>query len=111
MLRTLSMLPVSLFVCWDKLHLMTWVYSGFGVDEFALPAGTNISQVHVLHRHGSRYPTTGAGVQKFGTALSGIVKNGSAKFSGDLAFVNQWSYGLGYVGISLAPRSRPTHEN
>ena len=69
--------------------------TGFGVDEYPLPTGANISQVHVLHRHGSRYPTTGAGVQNLGTALTALAKNGSAGFTGDLAFLNSFSYGLG----------------
>ena len=68
---------------------------GFGVDEYPLPSGANISQVHVLHRHGSRYPTTGASVQKFGTALTQLIANKSVSFTGDLAFLNTWSYGLG----------------
>ena len=50
----------------------------------------------MLHRHGSRYPTTGAGVQVFGEGLTALLKNGSAgNFTGALSFVNQWSYGLG----------------
>ncbi len=72
-------------------------HSGFGVNEYPLPGGANISQVHVLHRHGSRYPTTGAGVQRFGTALSTLIAKGNATgFQGNLSFVNTWSYGLGY---------------
>ncbi len=70
--------------------------TGFGVDEYPLPAGAKIAHVHVLHRHGSRYPTTGAGVQRFGSALSAVIKNGSVDgFTGNLAFLNSWSYGLG----------------
>lgn len=60
-----------------------------------MPAGANISQVHVLHRHGSRYPTTGAGAEKFGVALAALAKNGTAGFTGDLDFLNTFSYGLG----------------
>ena len=68
---------------------------GFGINEYPLPAGANISQVHVLHRHGSRYPTTGAGVTKFGTALTQLVSSGAAAFNGSLDFLNTWSYQLG----------------
>lgn len=68
---------------------------GFGANEYPLPDGANISQVHMLHRHGSRYPTTGAGVQAIGDALTTLAKNGSAGFTGDLGFLNTWSYGLG----------------
>jgi hypothetical protein len=30
---------------------------GFRVDEYPLPPGANITQVHMVHRHGARYPT------------------------------------------------------
>ncbi|MCJ1467640.1 hypothetical protein MMC07_006265 [Pseudocyphellaria aurata] len=72
----------------DTLH------SGFGVDEYPLPPGSKISQVHVIHRHGSRYPTSDAPVQKFGVALTQAIKDG-AKFTGELSFLNDWSYELG----------------
>ena len=68
--------------------------SGFGVHEYPLPLGSKINQVHVIHRHGSRYPTTDAGVQKFGEAVSKSIKAG-AKFSGELSFLNNWTYELG----------------
>ncbi|KAL9127938.1 MAG: hypothetical protein Q9217_003274 [Psora testacea] len=69
--------------------------SGFGVNEYPLPTGTNITQVHVLHRHGSRYPTTGAPVEKFGKALAQFVDGSETNFTGALSFINSWSYGLG----------------
>ena len=68
---------------------------GFGVEEYPLPAGANISQVHVFHRHGSRYPTTDAGVQKLGAKLEALVANGTSKFSGALSFLNSFTYELG----------------
>ena len=50
----------------------------------------------MLHRHGSRYPTTGQAVVNFGKALGALVANGTAgNFTGALSFINQWSYGLG----------------
>ncbi|KAL9097077.1 MAG: hypothetical protein Q9163_006392 [Psora crenata] len=69
--------------------------SGFGVDEYSLPRGTTITQVHVLHRHGSRYPTTDAAVERFGKALAELVAGGNVNFTGALSFVNPWTYGLG----------------
>jgi hypothetical protein len=42
---------------------------GFGVEEYSLPSNCNITTVFVLHRHGSRYPTTGNTVQSFGTRI------------------------------------------
>ena len=68
--------------------------SGFGVEEYPLPPGSKICQVHTIHRHGSRYPTADAGVQKFGQALTEAIKAG-AKFTGELSFLKNWSYELG----------------
>ena len=69
--------------------------SGFGVKEYPLPPGTNISQVHTIHRHGSRYPEKDSAVEKFGQALADTIKKG-ARFSGALSFLNSWKYGLGW---------------
>ena len=63
---------------------------GLGVNEFPLPQGANISYLYVLHRHGSRYPTsTSSVVEK--------ITNNTGKFqaSGALAFLNDWTYKLG----------------
>ena len=75
---------------------------GFGVNEYPLPAGSNISLVQTLHRHGSRYPTTGSGVELFGARIM----NATGKFNatGDLSFLNTWKYQLG--DEILVPRGR-----
>ncbi|GAM87896.1 hypothetical protein ANO11243_059240 [Dothideomycetidae sp. 11243] len=52
---------------------------GFGVNEYALPKGSNITWLNMLSRHGSRYPTTGSGAFTFG----------------ELTFLNDWTYKLG----------------
>lgn len=66
---------------------------GFGVDEHALPAGANITQLHMLHRHGARYPTTSDG----SIALAQKIVNASGTFdaTGDLAFLDGWTNKLG----------------
>lgn len=51
--------------------------------------------MNVLHRHGSRYPTGTSGVVKFGQLIYNITSNGTAKWSGELAFLNKWEYTLG----------------
>ena len=63
---------------------------GFGVDEFPLPKGANISYLYMLHRHGSRYSTGAPGVV-------GKIVNNTGKFtaSGALSFLNDWTYKLG----------------
>ena len=69
--------------------------AGFGVDEYPVPPGANISQIHMLHRHGSRYPTGSSPVASFGSKLANITANGTAKWSGELSFLNSWKYQLG----------------
>ena len=69
--------------------------AGFGVDEYPVPPGANISQIHMLHRHGSRYPTSSSPVASFGSKLANITANGTAKWSGELSFLNSWKYQLG----------------
>lgn len=66
---------------------------GFGVDEFPLPAGSNISYLYMLSRHGSRYPTTGSGAP----TLAAKLKNASSTLNatGAVSFLNGWTYKLG----------------
>ncbi|KZL73390.1 3-phytase A precursor (histidine acid phosphatase) [Colletotrichum tofieldiae] len=75
---------------------------GFGVDEYALPAGAEIVQVQMLSRHGSRYPTSGSNVASFGER---IAKAGTElKAKGALKFLNDWKYQLGHE--ILVPKGR-----
>jgi len=66
---------------------------GLGVDEYRLPAGSNVTMLHMLSRHGSRYPTTGSGVY----VLADRIRNATGKFNatGGLAFLNTWTFKLG----------------
>jgi len=66
---------------------------GFGVNEYALPAGANISWLNMLSRHGSRYPTTGSGASNFG--VKHLNATGKANYTGALSFLNTWTYKLG----------------
>jgi hypothetical protein len=70
---------------------------GFGVDELPLPPNASIVQLNMLHRHGARYPTTGAGATLIGQKIlnytTGIL--GHAHFTGPLEFLNTWTYKLG----------------
>ncbi|KAL3457134.1 phosphoglycerate mutase-like protein [Aspergillus heterothallicus] len=67
---------------------------GFGVDEYPLPSGSRITHMHMLHRHGSRYPSSSESVP---TWAEGILNSTAAgnKFKGELAFLNDWKNGLG----------------
>lgn len=66
---------------------------GFGVDEYPLPEGAEIVQVQMLSRHGSRYPTKGSDVVRFGKKIAD--QGGKAAFNGQLAFLKDWKYELG----------------
>ena len=70
------------------------VSRGLGVNEYPLPPGANISQVHMISRHGSRYPTSNSTQLALGKALINSTKAGN-KFTGNLTFLNSWSYKLG----------------
>ncbi|OJJ45779.1 hypothetical protein ASPZODRAFT_143661 [Penicilliopsis zonata CBS 506.65] len=67
---------------------------GFGVEEYPLPSGTNITQMHLLQRHGSRYPSSSEGLATWGEKIMNLTAKGT-KFTDNLAFLNDWSYGLG----------------
>jgi uncharacterized membrane protein YedE/YeeE len=71
------------------------------VNEYPLPAGANISLVNMLHRHGSRYPTSDAGVVVFGKGLQRVIQGRQANFTGALSFLDTWSYQLGWVFKSV----------
>ncbi|KAK8011696.1 3-phytase A [Apiospora arundinis] len=68
---------------------------GFGVDEFPLPPGAKIAQMHLLHRHGSRYPTLESSVSDFAAKLENLTRTGAADWSGRLSFLKDWKYMLG----------------
>ncbi|KAJ7636489.1 phosphoglycerate mutase-like protein [Roridomyces roridus] len=60
-----------------------------------VPDGCELTQVHLLHRHGARYPTSGAAPAAFAAALHNAASNGTVKVSGPLAFLQDWRYKLG----------------
>ncbi|RAH67258.1 histidine phosphatase family protein [Aspergillus aculeatinus CBS 121060] len=67
---------------------------GFGVNEHPLPKGAYITQMHMLQRHGARYPSSSEGLDTWGAAIANATAKGHM-FSGKLEFLNQWSYNLG----------------
>ena len=74
--------------------------TGFGIDK-GFPAECELSQVHVLHRHGQRYPsswpTDGGAMQSFADKIANYSKQNPDKKvgSGPLSFLNDWEYVLG----------------
>ncbi|KAJ5589862.1 hypothetical protein N7450_003834 [Penicillium hetheringtonii] len=79
--------------------------SGFGVDEYALPPGSNITQMHMVHRHGSRYPTQDASVATVPDRINELLSNGT-RFTGDLSFLNDWTYQLGEEELTALGRQQ-----
>lgn len=70
---------------------------GFGVNEYSLPHGTNITQVHVLHRHGSRFPTENSRTSEWASRIEAH----RGGFCGELEFLNNWSYKIGLEMLAL----------
>ncbi|PKI84653.1 hypothetical protein MVES1_001877 [Malassezia vespertilionis] len=62
-----------------------------------LPDECVIKQVHVVHRHGARYPTseTSEGAPMFGEVIANATKDNKLGASGDLDFLKQWKYPIG----------------
>lgn len=62
-----------------------------------LPKQCNLKQVHLLYRHGSRYPTDGldSGPGAFFALVQNATRNGTFKATGELDFLHSWNYSLG----------------
>ncbi|CAF0875694.1 unnamed protein product [Adineta steineri] len=64
----------------------------FGVLDTGLPDGCQVEQVHILHRHASRYFTTdafdGGNILRFATKILSTNRN---NFLGLLSFLKTWS--------------------
>lgn len=78
--------------------LTPYYAADFGVDNgrYLTPPQTangscTLTQVHILHRHGARYPTSGAPPE----LVRDLLQGGQAKFTGPLAFLNAYTYRLG----------------
>lgn len=56
-----------------------------------------LEQVHILHRHGSRYPTSSSteGAPFFGQVVANASRDGNLTVTGPLAFLSNWTYQLG----------------
>lgn len=79
--------------------------SGFGVEEYSLPPGANITQMHMVHRHGSRYPTSSASVATLPNRIAELLGNGT-RFTGNMEFLNTWKYQLGKEELTALGRQQ-----
>ncbi|SPO28999.1 related to 3-phytase A precursor [Ustilago trichophora] len=77
------------------------IFAEFQKEHARLPEQCTVKQVHILHRHGARYPTSYAteGAPYFGQVIANVSKltnpNSNFSASGPLAFLNDWKYELG----------------
>ncbi|KAK7691641.1 hypothetical protein QCA50_005040 [Cerrena zonata] len=88
----------DLFKHWGNLSPWFSVERGsFGLDSSPeAPEGCRVTGLHLLHRHGARYPT---GYASYGgpANFSSRLHNNAAKWTGKgpLSFMNDWTYKLG----------------
>ena len=86
----------------------------FGVNSTGLPDSCQVEQVHLLERHGSRFPTgsydDGANDANFAAKLKNFTTmNATAKFTGPLSFLNGYYYTLG-SGLLVAEGASQSFE-
>ncbi|EHY55106.1 3-phytase A [Exophiala dermatitidis] len=72
----------------------------FGVNDTGLPDGCQVEQVHLLQRHGARFPTSGfddgANNENFAEKVFNWTQaNSSDQFTGPLSFLNSYQYQMG----------------
>ncbi|KAI0044628.1 phosphoglycerate mutase-like protein [Auriscalpium vulgare] len=84
---------------WGNLAPMRSVDPGFfGLPDASpvVPKGCSINQVHILHRHGARYPTSGSAPAAFAGRIHNATVNGTGfSATGPLEFLNTWTFKLG----------------
>ncbi|ADV21280.1 acid phosphatase [Cryptococcus gattii E566] len=89
----------DVFKYWGNLSPWYSVPSSFyGLNDTSplIPDGCSVTQVHLLYRHGARYPTSGAGPSTFAAKLAiATAQGGGFNATGDLSFLNTWTYKLG----------------
>ncbi|CDK25593.1 unnamed protein product [Kuraishia capsulata CBS 1993] len=64
--------------------------SGFGIDP-AVPFGLEVTQAHILMRHGERYPTVGAGEELY-DLYEKLNNTKVHSHKGPLKFIKNWKY-------------------
>lgn len=60
-----------------------------------MPGHCHLDAVHLLFRHGARYPTAGDNAELLATRLLNASQTGGLKATGELSFLNDWTYKLG----------------
>lgn len=71
-----------------------------------IPDGCNIVQLHLLYRHGARYPTSGAAPATFAQKVQNATRAGGFNVTGELSFLADWTYKLGAELLTPFGRSQ-----
>ncbi|KAG1757693.1 histidine phosphatase superfamily [Suillus lakei] len=81
---------------WGNLSPMYSVES-FGLPDASpvIPEGCGLNAVHLLMRHGARYPTSDSGPSKFAAKIHSAASKDGFSVTGDLEFLATWTYELG----------------
>ena len=101
--------PFDIAKYWGNLSPWYSVSSAdYGLQDASplIPEGCNIVQMHLLYRHGARYPTTGAAPSTFAQKLMNATKAGGFSVTGELNFLSQWAYKLGAELLTPFGRSQ-----
>ncbi|KAI0721339.1 phosphoglycerate mutase-like protein [Cerioporus squamosus] len=82
---------------WGNLSPWWSVGDFFGLKDTSsiVPSGCELTQVHLLHRHGARYPQVGSSHAAFAAKLHAAANSTGFSASGPLDFLNTWTYKLG----------------
>ncbi|KAJ8591500.1 phosphoglycerate mutase-like protein [Rhizopogon salebrosus TDB-379] len=81
---------------WGNLSPMYSVES-FGLPDASpvIPEGCGLNAVHLLMRHGARYPTSDSGPSQFAAEIHSAASKEGFSVTGDLEFLATWTYKLG----------------
>ncbi|KAF7292081.1 Phosphoglycerate mutase-like protein [Mycena indigotica] len=90
---------------WQSLS-SAWLSARLANASPKIPAGCQLDQVHLVHRHGARYPTTGAPPSAFAAALHAVAQAGNLTVTGPLSFLATWEYKLGAEILTPFGRSQ-----
>ncbi|KAH9467827.1 hypothetical protein Pst134EA_011448 [Puccinia striiformis f. sp. tritici] len=75
---------------------------GLSGSSGQVPGQCRLTQVHLLHRHGARYPTSSKEPSGFGARLNASTYKATA----NLEFLNDWKYSLGKEVLTPFGRSQ-----
>ena len=107
--ETQDNVDLNMYQYWGNLAPWYSVPSSFYGLETAsplVPDTCEITQVHLLYRHGARYPTSGANPSKFAAKLHNVTAQDGFTSWGELEFLNKWTYKLGAELLTPFGRSQ-----